>query len=336
VTDYNKAAELLRLTLPIMAEKKVPATPTNYAVFYEYISKTNELLNAELDKLISGTDTISNETCQELFDKQLVAFEVEKLRKMQLGLRTIVDAIHTTLVEAGSEASHYDDILSDISRDLTKEVHPDQLLSIVNLLSEETKQVKNTHSRFITNIENNQQEVVMLRKELEKVKQEVTTDGLTGLLNRKALDKALIEETLNSKQENYPLCMLIIDIDKFKRVNDKYGHLVGDKVIRYVANTIKVNLERNIGVYRFGGEEFCVLLPRVDLSAAASIAEAIRQAQEKGQLVASRSNERIGRVTISIGVANLLPNEQIESFIDRADKALYKAKTEGRNCVVSA
>ncbi len=336
MTDYDKAGEKLRLALPIMAKKQVAVTPVNYAIFYEYVSQTNELLNTELDKLIPDNQPITDETCQALYDKKLLAFEVEKLKKTQQGLRNIVDAILKALMEAGNETSHYDNVLGKISNDLTSDVAPEKLLSIVNTLTQETKQVKNTHLRFKADIENNQQEVAMLREELEKVRQEATTDGLTGLLNRRTLDNQLPKEIIHSKQANTALSILLIDIDKFKLVNDNYGHLVGDKVIRYIAKTIKTNVSDETEVFRFGGEEFCVLLPNTSMTEAMNIAENIRKAQEKGELIASSSNERIGRVTVSTGVATYLKNESIESFIDRADKALYQAKSKGRNRVVGA
>ncbi len=336
MTDYDKAGEKLRLALPIMAKKRVAVTPVNYAIFYEYVSQTNELLNAELDKFILDPQPISDEVCQTLYDKKLLAFEVEKLKKTQQGLRNIVDAILKALMETGNETSRYDNVLGKISNDLTSDIEPEKLLSIVDILAQETKQVKNSHLRFKADIESNQHEVAMLREELEKVRQEATTDGLTGLLNRRTLDSHLPKEITHSKQTNTALSILLIDIDKFKLVNDNYGHLVGDKVIRYIAKTIKTTVSDKTEVFRFGGEEFCVLLPNTDSAEALNIAENIRKAQEKDQLIASNNNERIGRVTVSIGIATYLQNESIESFIDRADRALYQAKSKGRNRAICA
>lgn len=332
MTDYNKAAEALRLALPLMAEKKVAATPVNYAVFFEYVSKTNEQLNAELETVMAANATLPNDIIEELYDKRLLEFELAKLRKMQQGLRTIVDAILCTLKETDNESARYLGSLDDITQELTHEVDAEKLLNIVHQLSRETRQVQDKQSRMKQDMAANQQEVLALRRELEKVRQEATVDPLTGLLNRKALDNA-VKEQIGADQE---LCALIIDIDKFKRINDTYGHLVGDKVIRYVASTIKNNVPADAIVSRFGGEEFVVLLPARSLAVALDVAEKVRKAQEKGSLITSTSNETIGKVTVSIGVASHVRNESIESFFDRADKALYQAKTNGRNCVVKA
>ena len=334
MSDYKKAAESLRLALPLMAEKKVSANPVNYAVFYEYVSKTNELLNSELDNLMANNDSLSNELCQELYEKKLVAFELETLRKMQFGLRNIVDTLLTTLKNVDDGTESFVQTLDGISGDLTQDVEADKLLSIVNQLSQETKQVRERHTQFKSNVEENQKEVVALRQELEKVRQEATTDALTGLLNRKSLDGIMQDAFAQQKGEQTGLSMLIVDIDKFKRINDNYGHLVGDKVIRYIAHTIKTNVPPHAKVFRFGGEEFVVLLPHTCMSVAAEVAETIRQAQEKGKLITTSSNDTIGQVTVSIGVTSFSLSDSQETFIDRADKALYKAKTDGRNCVV--
>lgn len=337
MTDYYMAAERLRMALPMMAQKKVSATPINYAVFYEYVSKTNELLNDELDRLMAQHSEITDEVCQEVYDKKLMAFELASLQKMQQGLRNIVDALLVTLKDTDSESSRYVDVLDNISQGLTQDVEPGQLLTMVNLLSQETQSVRNAHVHMKRDIESNQHEVARLKQELERAKIEATTDALTGLMNRKALDEAMKEEIRRDKEERaHDLCLLIVDIDKFKRINDNHGHLIGDKVIRYVANMIKTNAHADAKVARFGGEEFVVLLPDASLTTATNVAENIRKAQERGKLITSSTDEPIGKVTVSIGVTNYAVGETQESFVDRADKALYQAKTKGRNCVVQS
>ena len=335
MTDYYMAAERLRLALPMMAQKKVSATPINYAVFYEYVSKTNELLNDEVDRLMAQHGAISDDVCKEVYDKKLMAFELESLQKMQQGLRSIVDALLVTLKDSDDEAARYVGVLDGISQGLTQDIEPNKLMDMVDLLSQETQSMRNTQAHMKKNIEGNQHEVTRLKKELEQAKIEATTDALTGLMNRKAIDESLYEEVARDpKSRKTDLCVLVIDIDKFKRINDKHGHLVGDKVIRYVANMIKTNVNLEAKVARFGGEEFVVLLPDANLTTAVNVAENIRKAQEKGKLVTNGANEAIGKVTVSVGVTNYSVGESVDAFIDRADKALYQAKTKGRNCVV--
>ena len=127
--------------------------------------------------------------------------------------------------------------------------------------------------------------------------------------------------------------LLIGDIDKFKSVNDNYGHIFGDKIIKVVA-TAFANLTKGKDLAaRFGGEEFIILLPDTDLMGAAAVGESIRKAIENGRVYNPKTGEEIDRVTISIGVTELIHGEPLEDTIARADAALYRAKESGRNRV---
>ncbi len=128
----------------------------------------------------------------------------------------------------------------------------------------------------------------------------------------------------------------MVDIDFFKRVNDTYGHVVGDHVIRFIGASLNKQTKGKDTAARFGGEEFAVLLPETTMDGAHSVAENIRKSIEKAKLVNKANDQPIGQVTVSIGVARYRTNESIESFVSRADEALYKSKQEGRNRVTLA
>ena len=152
-------------------------------------------------------------------------------------------------------------------------------------------------------------------------------DVLTGLYRREFLEELVQQEFYRSKRYGYHFSVLMIDIDNFKQINDKYGHLFGDKVLRAVAGVIRKNLRKSDIAVRYGGEEFFVVLPHTDLRRAAVVAERIRKAIEETTIGGVR-------VTASIGVAD---NSFVESFRDlvqRADSALYEAKRRGKNMVV--
>ncbi|MEZ5511671.1 MAG: diguanylate cyclase [Gammaproteobacteria bacterium] len=175
-------------------------------------------------------------------------------------------------------------------------------------------------------------ELEIANKRLEEL---TFTDGLTGIRNRRYLNRALDREFARAKREKLPLSLLLIDIDHFKHFNDKYGHLVGDDCLRVVASTIETSaLRENDIVARYGGEEFCVVLPNTDETGAHQVAEAIRQRvndldfNASGQLVT---------ITVSIGLTTCIPerSHEIDQFIAAADAALYDSKHNGRNRVTS-
>jgi len=155
------------------------------------------------------------------------------------------------------------------------------------------------------------------------------TDALTGVGNRRRLDQALATEIRRSERMPTRLCAMMADIDHFKRINDSYGHDVGDKVLAAFGDLLRRQMRAIDVIARFGGEEFVMLLPDTDRDGAIDAAERIR-----AELEALRIAPVTYPVTVSIGVVVLEPGEQGEAFLRRADKALYEAKSTGRNRVV--
>ena len=154
------------------------------------------------------------------------------------------------------------------------------------------------------------------------------TDGLTNLANRKQLDNLLEEEIPRARRYGHPLSLLMLDIDHFKHINDTHGHLTGDAVLRSLAGVLQQRLRPSDRLGRYGGEEFCVILPETTLMNAALIAESLRERVEASDLLAEDSNIR---VTVSIGAATLSETMSAVELYQAADDMLYKAKRNGRN-----
>lgn len=168
--------------------------------------------------------------------------------------------------------------------------------------------------------------------------QYATLDALTNLNNRRQFETRLGQEIAIAKRQNHPLCAMMIDIDFFKRVNDTYGHAAGDEVLRTVAGIIKDALRESDIPARYGGEEFAVLLPYTKIEEAALVGERLRKAVEDSLITINQDNEERQniKVTISMGLAEYDKVETGEALFERADKALYEAKTGGRNRVCMA
>lgn len=167
---------------------------------------------------------------------------------------------------------------------------------------------------------------------MEKLKQLSITDGLTQLFNSRYFHSQLKIEIDRTMRYQRPLSLLLMDIDRFKLFNDTYGHLEGDKVLVRSAQVIKSCLRKMDSAYRYGGEEFTVILPETEGEEAATVAERIRAAVEKGPFPAASAGE-FYRVTISIGATALSRGEDCSVFIQRADQAMYQSKQGGRNRV---
>ncbi|WP_280043135.1 GGDEF domain-containing protein [Pseudomonas sp. Hg5Tf] len=175
-----------------------------------------------------------------------------------------------------------------------------------------------------------EQEAMGYREHLEEQRQKALIDPLTGLPNRAAWSERVDQEVLEWQENGGHLLMAILDLDHFKRINDSYGHLAGDKVLKIVANVLRKNLRSRDFIARFGGEEFVLLIPQTTLSTGCQLAESLRAAIEACPF--HFKGERV-TITLSIGISAFRSGERSEGVLKRADEALYRAKHLGRNRV---
>ena len=166
---------------------------------------------------------------------------------------------------------------------------------------------------------------------MEKLQKLAVTDGLTKLYNSRSFYTQLETEVDRFNRYKHPLALLLLDLDHFKDYNDTYGHLVGDKVLVRFSQIIKSCLRANDTAYRYGGEEFTVILPETGGEEAGLVAQRIRAALENERFAPINGKEV--KITISIGVTEYQPKEELSSFIQRADRAMYRSKQKGRNLV---
>ena len=156
-------------------------------------------------------------------------------------------------------------------------------------------------------------------------------DALTGLNNRRQFEIRIKQETANSRRNNTPLCGIMIDADYFKKVNDTYGHAAGDCVLKKISEIIMHEIREYDTAFRYGGEEFFILLPGAELKEALSAAERLRRAVEKTKIDIKTEAKKYINITISLGICRFDETMEAEEFVQLADKALYKAKSSGRN-----
>lgn len=219
---------------------------------------------------------------------------------------------------------------------LRQDIDAPTLAELINALVGETTQMRTSAQSLHEEMGASTAEVGRLREQLEKAQGEALVDPLTELHNRRAFEQAMVRVPGSAAEDRSPCSLLMADIDHFKRINDTYGHVFGDKVIRYVAQRISLSIKGRDVAARYGGEEFAMLLPETTVQGAMVLAEQIRMTVARGKIHRAGQAEPIGGVTISIGVAESVPGDTIEGLVQRADEALYKSKEGGRNQVTSA
>ena len=333
--DYNQASEYLRLTLSFLAKHKIPASPLNYHIGYELVSGTNQALKKALAELISQSGIVNESSLLEFYNR-FISQEDAALEAIRQELQMILADIHEGYDQSSGNLKEYLGSLNKFSKALSGSGHSENLVGEVQKVLAGTRSTEQSQRKIESQMSGMIDEVESLRQQLEKVKEESLTDALTGLANRKAFDQEMEQVIQDSTENNTPFCVLISDIDHFKKFNDTYGHLVGDKVLRFVSATIKACVKGKDTAARFGGEEFVVILPDTNMTGGAIVAEQIRKAISSGELRDKAKKEHYGTVTISLGVGEFIPGEQSLDMIKKADDALYRAKENGRNRVEKA
>lgn len=174
--------------------------------------------------------------------------------------------------------------------------------------------------------------IVNTTKTWRLAEQEATVDPLTGLHNRRWMEKMFKRELQRCAKDNQPAYLIMLDLDNFKSLNDQFGHLTGDQALRIIANILKNKLRPSDMTVRFGGEEFVILLPRTEWAEAFAIAERLRQTIAEAT-IQDQGKRDIQMVTASLGVAPMQKGDSLKTLLSAADGAMYRAKGQGRNCV---
>ena len=213
-----------------------------------------------------------------------------------------------------------------------------QLDSLQSIVEEERKIVKSQESRIqksvkvlANRVHELQKEARELRDKVQHEKEKALKDSLTGINNRQAYNEKVLE--LIQSEDDINACLLIWDIDHFKKFNDQYGHVVGDKVLKTVANKMKMSLKKDYFLARYGGEEFAMLLPDMSVENAIQFANTVRKEVSKTVFLAK--GEKV-QITVSCGIARYQHKDNQQTLFERADQALYTAKQEGRDRVRAA
>jgi diguanylate cyclase len=325
-------ASYLKQILPLMVRHNVAANPINYAIWYDYVAGNNAKLTEVVNKLISQQIPIDSEVSIELYKKHVCNASLESFEKINEHIQKVIAQASISVSDTYKKAEITNDSFQKKTLVLENISEATDIKIVLQEIIQETQSLAATSQAMQNKLDEANNEMELLRLELTQVRQMAVTDGLTGLLNRRAFDMTLAEIVEQSEPDNTYLS--ILDIDHFKRVNDDYGHTVGDNVIKYVAALMKKHSEDHHYVARYGGEELAIIMPNTSEDKAIEISENIRSSMESSRLKRKDNNQPLHKITLSIGIAQLRAGDDSESLVVRADSALYQAKETGRNKVV--
>ena len=327
----EQSAELLRMIITSMAQHDAAFHPISYSVWYECLATLNVPLQQAIDGACKTETRLSEQTVRTLYQKYIAEVDEALAAHAAKQFQQILSDMTTTTDIARFESKTYESALMQWQTETQDQSVPDRLQAGVTVLLRDTQTMQKTLATLQNTLDSSANAIDELKRELSRARSEALTDALTGLVNRKGLDQSLDALLSLWELDSPPFCLVMIDIDHFKRINDSYGHLMGDKVLRAVAQMLKAAVRGSTTVARYGGEEFAIVLPQTSAPDCFAIVERLRLGIAKSRIRKVTSNEMIDSITISAGIACYRPDESISDLLGRADAALYQSKRGGRN-----
>lgn len=333
--DRNHSLVLGEVALGHIKSHGIAAVPRNYAIWYNYTAGGNPRLRDALQAAMSREETLSQSELDAIFS---TFFSQERIQDSidasGMQFSATVGTIVQSLDEAADRTGDFVKDLAGATNRLTSATSIESVRSTMEALLATTRTVEASNRALKAQLQQSLNDVQKLQENLQTVRAETFIDPLTTLWNRKFYDQSVAKNVVEAHRRGTALSLVAIDIDHFKKFNDTYGHLTGDQVLRLVGLSLKQHLKGKDLACRFGGEEFVLILPETSLKAATAVAEHIRRLVMGKELIKKSSNENLGRVTLSLGVASLREEDTVTSLYERADQCLYAAKRSGRNKVV--
>ena len=331
--ELETSFETLKSTIPLLLKHKISAVPTNYALWYTYVANESPELNQRLDEALTDNQPLSPLKTEDLYRQHVSSKQEVNVWQLRQSIEGMLIELNQTMKDTKSDTTSYktvmDNCLDELNKVEKEGLSVEEVMGLVRNMVKETQAIRQSTISFNGALNNAEKEIQKLREQLQESQQEALYDALTGLCNRRYFDSEL-----DSKLAMSELSLMLIDIDHFKKINDNHGHQMGDLVLKAVARKLQSSCRDNAQVFRYGGEEFAVLVPNAKLAKARQMADTMRRTIEKISVKDKRTGKNLGDITVSIGVAQAENKESAASLIERADALLYQAKNLGRNRVM--
>jgi len=334
IQNLEKMAEILRLALTKMASLAIPVTPENYAIWFNYFAEKNLNLTRAIDGLIANDVQFTPEVNLGLFHRFIEERSPAIIENVQIETQILINSLLNKIAQLSNGTETLLDNLNVFAKKLPTPPNSNELhLMVVSMATEVELAIANKR-HLSASLESLSEEMTHLKDEIDNLSKVAMTDEMTSLNNRRAYELFAAEQVAKFVDSQIVCSLLMIDIDDFKTFNDIFGHLIGDKVLAFVALAMKQTVKGDDLVARYGGDKFVVMLPNAKLHDAVNVAEIIRERISLKQLSIGREKKQnLGHITVSIGVARIQTGDDVDTLLSRVDQQLYQAKAAGKNCV---
>ncbi len=332
----EESLTLLRVVIARMSQHDAPFNPVSFAVWYEYLAGINPGLKQAMAQLDDGKTRLDAATMEQLYLQHVAEPDAESTARFTQGITRVMGDIAQSARSTGEHAQSFGRHLDAFSRQL-QGGPPQQQDAVARDVAEQTGRLQQQMQSLERTLADSQTQISALQVEAQRSRIEAVTDALTGILNRKGFDLALAQAMAQRPAPGTGHFLLMFDIDHFKRVNDTYGHVVGDAVIEAVGGVFRqVVTAPGLSGARYGGEEFAIVMTNATQQAALQLAEMVRGLVKAVRVRQRGSQAAITSVSISSGVAARVPGDDAPAWVAAADRALYRSKEAGRDRVTCA
>jgi len=309
------------------------ADPVGYELWYTYVTGVNEHLNRRINSIIEAGGAISSEQLNQIRDEFLAESKLSSaVGNVSTKISGEIDQVVGLLSELILSTAQGRQDCTAASGKLENCTDPDAVRAISDALTESLRAIELQHAALEKRFMAARAELDAANDALAKVTTQANVDSITGLANRRGFDAVLERAAGLAKSGKASFSLLMIDIDNFKLFNDRFGHLMGDTVLRLISVVLRQSVTEQDFAARYGGEEFAIILSGADLRTAVTVAEQIRAKIKSRELKKRSTGETLGAITVSIGVTTYRSGDHARSVVERADAWLYEAKHSGRNC----
>jgi diguanylate cyclase len=318
-----------------MGKHKAAFNPVTFTLWYEYVAGINAALSAAIDDKLKADKGLDDPAVIALYKKHIAPADEAVMAQISGEMERLLASVAQSASLTGDQAGTFGHQLNGLNKALVSR-DVEQLKPRLTEVMAGTAEMKSSVEALQQKVSISQEEINRLRSELDRATNEAMLCPMTGILNRRGFEKKI--ESLLSQQaaDGHSHCLVMLDIDHFKKVNDTHGHLMGDRVIQALGEILRSAVTgANHSAARYGGEEFALLLSQTSLDKSIELAETVRNRTKAMKIRNRTTQEVLLTVTISGGVTAMKPDDDAASLISRADAALYAAKNSGRDRVVT-